>query len=77
MLCSVTQVEETKQMLRMIPILVATFIPSTMVAQISTLYVKQGTTLDRNVAGGFEIPPASLGAFVTISMLVCVVIYDR
>ncbi|KAI4318133.1 hypothetical protein L6164_025939 [Bauhinia variegata] len=32
-LCSVTQVEETKQMLRMIPILIATFVPSTMAAQ--------------------------------------------
>lgn len=76
MLCSVTQVEETKQMLRMIPILMATFIPSTMLAQISTLFVKQGTTLQRKI-GNFEIPPASLAAFVTISMLVCVVIYDR
>ncbi|KAJ4955543.1 hypothetical protein NE237_012326 [Protea cynaroides] len=46
MLCSVTQVEETKQMLCMIPILIATFVPSIMVAQINTLFVKQGTTLD-------------------------------
>ncbi|KAF7146090.1 hypothetical protein RHSIM_Rhsim04G0174800 [Rhododendron simsii] len=76
MLCSVTQVEETKQMLRMIPILMATFIPSTMIAQIGTLFVKQGTTLQRRI-GGFEIPPASLAGFVTISMLVCVVLYDR
>ncbi|KAJ6911288.1 hypothetical protein NC652_021804 [Populus alba x Populus x berolinensis] len=76
MLCSVTQVEETKQMLRMIPILIATFVPSTMIAQINTLFVKQGTTLDRQI-GSFKIPPASLGGFVTLSMLVCVVIYDR
>ncbi|XVF38508.1 hypothetical protein REPUB_Repub20aG0108000 [Reevesia pubescens] len=76
MLCSVTQVEETKQMLRMIPILIATFVPSTMIAQINTLFVKQGTTLDRHM-GSFKIPPASLAGFVTISMLVCVVVYDR
>lgn len=76
MLCSVTQVEETKQMLRMIPILVATFVPSTMVAQINTLFVKQGTTLDRSL-GSFKIPPASLAAFVTLSMLVSIVLYDR
>ncbi|KAL8161948.1 hypothetical protein V2J09_013437 [Rumex salicifolius] len=76
MLCSVTQVEETKQMIRMLPILFATFVPSTMVAQISTLFVKQGTTLDRRI-GGFHIPPASLAGFVTISMLICVVLYDR
>lgn len=76
MLCSVTQVEETKQMLRMLPILVATFVPSIMLAQISTLFVKQGTTLDRHI-GNFKIPPASLSGFVTISMLVSVVLYDR
>jgi len=76
MLCTVTQVEETKQMLRMIPILVATFVPSTMMAQINTLFVKQGTTLDRHI-GSFKIPPASLAAFVTVSLLVCVVLYDR
>lgn len=75
-LCSVTQVEETKQMLRMLPILAATFIPSTMIAQISTLFVKQGTTLQRDI-GSFRIPPASLAGFVTISMLVSVVLYDR
>ncbi|KAF8388263.1 hypothetical protein HHK36_026929 [Tetracentron sinense] len=76
MLCSVTQVEETKQMVRMIPILIATFVPSTMIAQVNTLFVKQGTTLQRGL-GNFEIPPASLAGFVTISMLICVVIYDR
>lgn len=76
MLCSVTQVEETKQILRMLPILMATFVPSAMIAQVNTLFVKQGTTLDRGI-GSFNIPPASLAGFVTISMLVSVVIYDR
>ncbi|KAM5553278.1 protein NRT1/ PTR FAMILY 5.2-like [Rosa sericea] len=75
-LCSVTQVEETKQMLRMIPILLATFVPSIMIAQINTLFIKQGTTLDRRV-GNFKIPPASLTGFVTLSMLISVVLYDR
>ncbi|RHN78540.1 putative proton-dependent oligopeptide transporter family, major facilitator superfamily [Medicago truncatula] len=75
-LCPVTHVEETKQMLRMIPILATTLIPSTMVAQINTLFVKQGTTLDRDI-GSFQIPPASLGTFVTLSMLMSVILYDR
>ncbi|XP_050216450.1 protein NRT1/ PTR FAMILY 5.2-like [Mercurialis annua] len=76
MLSSITQVEETKQMLRMIPVLIITFVPSTMIAQINTLFVKQGTTLDRNI-GSFKIPPASLSGFVTIAMLISVVLYDR
>lgn len=76
MLCTVTQVEETKQILRMIPIWVATFIPSTMLAQTNTLFVKQGVTLDRHI-GRFNIPPASLIAFTSFTMLVCVILYDR
>ncbi|KAL2456680.1 Protein NRT1/PTR FAMILY 5.2 [Abeliophyllum distichum] len=77
MLCPVTQVEETKQILRMIPILIATFVPSTMIAQVHTLFIKQGTTLNRHVFNNFKIPPASLVGFVTLSMLISVVIYDQ
>ncbi|THF93969.1 protein NRT1/ PTR FAMILY 5.2-like [Camellia sinensis] len=76
-LCSVTQVEEAKQMIKMIPILCATFIPSTIVAQTHTLFIKQGTTLKRHIGPHFEIPPACLSAFVTIFMLVTIVLYDR
>ncbi|KAI3760201.1 hypothetical protein L1987_50592 [Smallanthus sonchifolius] len=76
-LCPVTQVEQTKQMVKMIPILCATFIPSTLIAQPHTLFIKQGTTLDRSIGPHFEIPPASLSVFVTISMLISIVVYDR
>ncbi|XP_078429280.1 protein NRT1/ PTR FAMILY 5.2-like [Wolffia australiana] len=76
-LATVTQVEETKQILRMIPVLVTTFIPSAMLAQIGTLFIKQGVTLDRSMGPHFKIPPASLTAFVTLSMLISIVIYDR
>ncbi|XP_055811790.1 protein NRT1/ PTR FAMILY 5.2-like [Solanum dulcamara] len=76
-LCSITQVEEAKQMIKMLPILIATFIPSTMLAQTHTLFIKQGTTLKRGIGPKFEIPPASLTAFITISMLITIVVYDR
>ncbi|KAJ3682387.1 hypothetical protein LUZ60_014960 [Juncus effusus] len=74
---TVTQVEETKQMLKMLPILLISLIPSTMVAQVNTLFVKQGNTLNRHIGPHFQIPPASLQGFVTISMLVSVVLYNR
>ncbi|KAJ6825840.1 protein NRT1/ PTR FAMILY 5.2-like [Iris pallida] len=77
MLSPVTQVEETKQILRLIPIQVAMFVPCTMIAQINTLFVKQGTTLDRHIGPRFQIPAACLGAFVTITMLVSIALYDR
>ncbi|XP_008782623.1 protein NRT1/ PTR FAMILY 5.1 [Phoenix dactylifera] len=75
--CTVTQVEETKLVLGMSIIWLATLIPSTIWAQVNTLFVKQGTTLDRSLGHGFQIPAASLGSFVTISMLLSVPIYDR
>lgn len=77
LLCPVTQVEETKQMVKMIPILAATIIPSTMIAQTGTLFIKQGKTLERSIGPHFQIPPACLTAFVTIFMLLSLVVYDR
>ncbi|XP_050204817.1 protein NRT1/ PTR FAMILY 5.2-like [Mercurialis annua] len=76
-LCPVTQVEETKQMMKMLPILLTTIIPSAVMAQGSTLFIKQGTTLDRTMGPNFQIPPACLTAFVTLFMLITIVVYDR
>ncbi|PON66801.1 Proton-dependent oligopeptide transporter [Trema orientale] len=77
MLSAVTQVEETKQMIKMIPILLVSFLPNTIIAQLITLFIKQGATLDRKLGPSFEIPPASLVVFVTIFFLVSLVAYDR
>ncbi|RHN48249.1 putative proton-dependent oligopeptide transporter family, major facilitator superfamily [Medicago truncatula] len=76
MLCTVTQVEETKQMTKMIPILITTLIPSTLIVQSTTLFIKQGTTLDRRMGPHFDIPPACLTAFTTIFMLISIIVYD-
>ncbi|WJX17165.1 hypothetical protein P8452_07106 [Trifolium repens] len=75
MLCTITQVEETKQILSLIPIWVATFIPSAMIAQINTLFVKQGTTLNTFI-GNFKIPPSSLAAFTILTMIITYIIYE-
>ncbi|KAL6660242.1 hypothetical protein ACP70R_002364 [Stipagrostis hirtigluma subsp. patula] len=73
-LCTVTQVEETKQIVKLVPLLVTMFVPCTLIAQTNTLFVKQGTTMDRHMGPHFQIPPASLGAFVTLTMLVAIVV---
>jgi len=75
MLCTITQVEETKQILSLVPIWVATFIPSAMIAQINTLFVKQGTTLNRSI-GNFHIPPSSLAAFTILTMIITYILYE-
>ncbi|KAA3481280.1 protein NRT1/PTR FAMILY 5.1-like [Gossypium australe] len=75
--CTVTQVEGTKLVLGMLLIWLVTLIPSIIWAQINTLFVKQGTTMDRSLGSSFQIPAASLGSFVTFSMLLSVPMYDR
>ncbi|XP_028765525.1 protein NRT1/ PTR FAMILY 5.2-like [Neltuma alba] len=77
MLCPVTQVEETKQMMKMIPIWTATLVPTIVISQGNTLFIRQGTKLDRSMGPHFEIPPASLAAFIHIFSLITIIIYDR
>ncbi|CAN6302371.1 unnamed protein product [Urochloa humidicola] len=76
-LCTVTQVEETKQIVKVVPLLLTMFVPCTLIAQTNTLFVKQGETMNRHMGPRFQIPPASLGAFVTLTMLISIVVYDR
>ncbi|KAG7639198.1 Protein NRT1/ PTR FAMILY 5.1 [Arabidopsis thaliana] len=75
--CTVTKVEVAKRVLGLIFIWLVTLIPSTLWAQVNTLFVKQGTTLDRKIGSNFQIPAASLGSFVTLSMLLSVPMYDQ
>lgn len=75
--CTVTEVEETKLMIGLLPVWVASIIPSTMITQAGTLFVKQAETLERHVGSSFEFPAASATAFLTLSMLITTVIYDR
>jgi peptide/histidine transporter 3/4 len=75
-LCSVTEVEEVKLVLRLLPIWVAAVLFATMPAQISTFYTRQGTTLDGTVAG-FKVPAASLQSVNPITIVVLMPLYDR
>ncbi|KAI3772251.1 hypothetical protein L6452_03433 [Arctium lappa] len=76
-LCSASQVEELKAVLRLLPIWATGIIFCTVYAQMTNLFVLQGSTLDSRVGtSGFEIPPASLGIFDTISVIFWVPVYD-
>ncbi|KAF8117038.1 hypothetical protein N665_0012s0052 [Sinapis alba] len=74
-LCTVTQVEEVKILLRLFPIWASGIIFSVLHSQIYTLYVQQGRSMTRTI-GSFNIPPATLGMFDTASVLITVPIYD-
>lgn len=76
-ICSVTQVEEVKIILRLLPIWASTIVFSTVYAQMSTLFVEQGGLMNVSMGPNFNIPPASLSIFDTLSVIVWVPIYDR
>ncbi|XP_078161494.1 protein NRT1/ PTR FAMILY 8.3-like isoform X1 [Carex rostrata] len=74
-LVTVTQVEELKILVRMFPIWATTIVFSAVHAQMSTMFVEQGTVLDTTV-GSFKIPPASLSTFDVVTVIVWVPLYD-
>ena len=75
-LCTVTQVEELKILVRMFPIWASGIIFSAVYAQMSSLFVEQGKMMDRTI-GSFTVPAASLSSIDIISVVIWVPIYDR
>ncbi|KAM7266020.1 hypothetical protein ACFE04_003703 [Oxalis oulophora] len=76
-LTTVTKVEELKLIVNMIPIWLATLPFGMCVAQTTTFFIKQGTTLNRKLGNNFLIPPPSVFALSAIAMIVCVTIYQK
>ncbi|KAL8100653.1 protein NRT1/ PTR FAMILY 8.3 [Apium graveolens] len=74
-LCTVTQVEELKILIRMFPIWATGIVFSAVYAQMSTMFVEQGLMMDTRI-GSFEIPAASLSSFDVISVIFWVPVYD-
>ncbi|CAI9284385.1 unnamed protein product [Lactuca saligna] len=75
-LCTVTQVEELKILIRMFPIWATGIVFSAVYAQMSTMFVEQGMMMDTKVFS-FTIPAASLSTFDVISVIFWVPVYDR
>ncbi|KAL8225953.1 hypothetical protein R6Q57_018510 [Mikania cordata] len=74
--CSIDEVDEVKAVLRLIPIWVSCLGYGVLFAQSSTLFTKQGSTMDRSIGSTFEVPPATLQAFIGISIIILIPIYD-
>ncbi|KAI3453231.1 hypothetical protein Pfo_009894 [Paulownia fortunei] len=75
-LCTVTQVEELKILIRMFPIWATGIVFSAVYAQMSTMFVEQGMVMDTSI-GSFTIPAASLSTFDVISVIFWVPVYDK
>ncbi|KAF8686630.1 hypothetical protein HU200_043457 [Digitaria exilis] len=76
--CTLTDVEEVKQVLRMLPTWATTIPFWTVYAQMTTFSVTQAEAMDRRLGGfAFEIPAGSLTVFLVGSILLTVPVYDR
>lgn len=74
---SMRDVEEAKAVLRLAPIWATCLIYAVVFAQTSTLFTRQGATMDRSITRGIEIPAATLQCFISFSILLFIPIYDR
>ncbi|TVU19352.1 hypothetical protein EJB05_35496, partial [Eragrostis curvula] len=76
-LSTVHRVEELKSIVRMLPLWAASI---TLIAAAShnfTFAIQQARTMDRRLTARFQIPPASMIIFTTLTMLVSLALYDR
>uniref|UniRef100_A0A0E0MB87 Uncharacterized protein n=1 Tax=Oryza punctata TaxID=4537 RepID=A0A0E0MB87_ORYPU len=73
--CSVTQVEEVKILLRMVPIWVTSVLYAASLGQTATTFVQQGNAMDTMI-GSFSVPAASLNSAEVIFMMLWVVFQD-
>ncbi|XP_077241408.1 protein NRT1/ PTR FAMILY 5.10-like isoform X2 [Tasmannia lanceolata] len=75
--CSLSQVEEAKGVLRLVPIWTTCLIYGIVYAQLSTFFTKQGATMERRIGSGFQIPAATLQSLISVSVIILIPIYDR
>ncbi|XP_030950366.1 protein NRT1/ PTR FAMILY 4.5-like [Quercus lobata] len=75
-LCTITQVEETKILIRMLPIIFSTVFMNTCLAQLQTFTIQQSTTMNPNLFG-FKVPGSSIPVIPLLFMFVLIPLYDR
>lgn len=75
-LCTITQVEEVKCVMKMLPIWLCTIIYSVDFTQMASLFVEQGAVMDSDIVG-FHIPPASMSAFDILSVAIFILFFRR
>ncbi|XP_011048871.1 PREDICTED: protein NRT1/ PTR FAMILY 8.2-like [Populus euphratica] len=76
-LCTVTQVEEFKSFIRILPVWASTIALSISFAQLSTFFISQASIMDRKLGSNFIIPAGSVPIFSVINALILVPIYEK
>ncbi|XP_059641526.1 protein NRT1/ PTR FAMILY 7.3 [Cornus florida] len=75
-LCPISQVEEVKCILRLLPIWLCTIIYSVVFTQMASLFVEQGAAMKTTISN-FQIPAASMSSFDILSVAVFIFLYQR
>ncbi|KAK9069662.1 hypothetical protein SSX86_011566 [Deinandra increscens subsp. villosa] len=75
-LCTVNQVEQVKILISVFPIFACTIVFNTILAQLQTFSVSQGSVMNNHITNSFRIPPASLQAIPYILLIFLVPLYD-
>ncbi|KAK9213768.1 hypothetical protein WN944_005753 [Citrus x changshan-huyou] len=76
-LCTVTQVEQVKVLISVVPIFACTIIFNTILAQLQTFSVQQGSAMNNKLTKNFHVPPASLQSIPYIMLVILVPLYDK
>ncbi|KAL8482497.1 hypothetical protein ACS0TY_028610 [Phlomoides rotata] len=75
--CSINDVEDAKAILKLLPISLTCLPYAIIYSQSSTLFTKQGATMDRYITASFQIPAAALQSCIAASIVLFIPIYDR
>lgn len=75
-LCTVTQVEEFKCFIRVLPVWATTIALSIPFAQLSTFFVSQAKIMDKNLGPDFTIPTGSVTVFGALNGLIVIPLYE-
>ncbi|KAL2892630.1 Protein NRT1/ PTR FAMILY 7.3 [Bienertia sinuspersici] len=75
-LCTVTQVEEVKCILRLLPIWLCTIMYSVVYTQMASLFVVQGAEMKTTI-GSIHIPPATMSSFDVLSVAACIYFHSH
>ncbi|KAG8378486.1 hypothetical protein BUALT_Bualt08G0142100 [Buddleja alternifolia] len=75
--CNIRDIEDAKAILGLVPIWATCLGYAIVLSQVSTLFTKQGATMDRHINSSFQMPAASLLSFISLTNIVIVPIYDR
>ncbi|KAL7156157.1 hypothetical protein ABFS83_03G124000 [Erythranthe nasuta] len=75
--CSINDIEDAKEIIRLVPILLTCLTYTVVYAQSTTLFTKQGATMDRYIFSSFQIPSAALQSFTPATLVIFIPIYDR